>query len=110
MPGGYILLNDVGAGDIGGHEVGSELDALEGESQRAGHRFHEQCLGQPRQARDERMTAHQQYYQHLVHGLVLSDNHFADLLGDGCAVLVQTAEVLADIFFGNLRCRGQRHE
>ena len=29
MTGGFVFLNDVGAGDVGGHQVGGELDPAE---------------------------------------------------------------------------------
>jgi len=41
------VLEDFGAGDVGGHKVGRELDALEVEMENPRDGFDEQRLGQP---------------------------------------------------------------
>ena len=46
-----ILLDDVGAGDVGRHQVGRELDAVELEVEHARHRMDEQRLGEARARR-----------------------------------------------------------
>ena len=50
-PGGAVLLEDVGAGDVRGHQVGRELDAAEAQVEHLGERADEQRLGQARARR-----------------------------------------------------------
>ena len=45
-----VFFEDVGAGDIGGHEIGGELDATEGEVEGAGQGLDQRGLGQARDA------------------------------------------------------------
>ena len=56
-PGGAVLLEHVGAGDVGGHQVGRELDAVEGEVEHLGQGGDEQRLGQPGHAHEEAVAA-----------------------------------------------------
>ena len=52
-PRGRVLVDDLGAGDVGGHQVGRELDALEGQVQRLRQRGDQQRLGQARHADEQ---------------------------------------------------------
>ena len=42
-----VFFDDLRTGDVGGHQVGRELDPAELEVQRLGHGRHEQGLGEP---------------------------------------------------------------
>ena len=81
-PGRAVLLDDVGAGDVGGHQVGRELDAAERQIQRAGQRADQQRLGQPRHAFEHAVPAAEQADQQLLDDLVLADDHLRQLLAD----------------------------
>ena len=73
------LHDHVGADDIGGHQVGGELDAVEVEIDRLGQGSHQQRLAQPGNAFEQRMTADEQAGQDAVDDLVVADDHLADL-------------------------------
>ena len=51
MAGGGIFFDDVGAGDVGGHQVRRELDALEYQAERLRDGADQQRLGRAGQAR-----------------------------------------------------------
>ena len=51
------LLEDLGAGDVGRHQVGRELDALEGQVQDLGHGADQQRLGQAGHADEQAVAA-----------------------------------------------------
>jgi hypothetical protein len=67
----------VGAGDVGRHQVRSELDALERQAQRAGQRAHQQRLGRAGHAGDQAVATHQQGDEQLLDHLVLPDDELA---------------------------------
>ena len=71
--------------DVGGEEVGRELDAAEGEVERARERRHEQRLGQAWDADEEGVTPRRQRDEHGVDHFVLTD----DRGGDGLAKLLR---------------------
>ena len=79
VPRGGILLDDVRAGDVGGHQVRRELDALERQAQRLGNRADHQRLRRAGQAGDQAMAADEQRDQNLVEHFLLSDDDLADL-------------------------------
>ena len=76
------LLDDLGAGDVGRHQVRRELDPLEREVQHLGQGAHEQGLRQTRNARDQAVPAAHERRQHEVDRLVLADDHLAQLAQD----------------------------
>ena len=53
------LLQDLGAEDIGRHQVGRELDAAGGEAEHGAHRLDELGLGEARHADEEAVAAGQ---------------------------------------------------
>ena len=65
-PRAAVLLDHVRAGDVGGHQVGRELDAAETEIQRAAERADHQGLGQPRHALQQAVAAAEQRNQQLL--------------------------------------------
>ena len=89
LPVADILFEDVGAGDVGGHQVGRELDALERQAQRAGQRAHQQCLGGAGQAGDQAVAAHQQRDQQLFDDFVLADDELAHFVANRVEALTE---------------------
>ena len=61
--------HDVGADQVGRHQVGCELDALKLELQRVGQRAHEQRLAQPGHALEQDVPAGDQGRQRVVDDL-----------------------------------------
>ncbi len=73
------LHDDVGADDVGGHQVGRELDAVEVERHGVGQRPHQQRLAQAGHAFQQRVAADEQAGQDAVDDLVVADDHLGDL-------------------------------
>ena len=80
--GGGVFLHQVGAGDVGRHQVGGELDARELQVEDARHRVNEQRLGQAGSADDQAVAADEQRRQHLRDDLVLTDDDLLQLGDD----------------------------
>ena len=77
---GAVLLQHFGAGDVAGHQVGRELDALEVQRQALGQRAHHQRLGQARHAFEDAVPAGEDADQQLIEDLVLPHDHAGKLL------------------------------
>ena len=90
------ILQDLRAGDVGGHEVGRELDAVEAEVEDIGHGFDQQRLRQTGSAGDEAMPACEQSDEHLINDLNLSDDDLANFSGH---FLSYPSDHLDDLFF-----------
>jgi hypothetical protein len=75
-----VLVQDLGAGDVGRHQIGRELNPLEAEIQDAGERLDEQRLGKAGHARDQAVAAGEERDEDLIHHLVLSDDHLPQLV------------------------------
>ena len=71
------FLHHFRAGDVGGHQVGRELDAAGVQPQHDGQRLHQLGLGQARHADQKAMAARQQGDQGLLDHIVLAEDHFA---------------------------------
>ena len=84
-PRALLFVEDLGAGDVGRHQVGRELDALEVEIEDVGERLDQQRLGQARHAGDQAVAAGEQRDQHLLDDLVLADDDLAELGEDALA-------------------------
>ena len=92
-----ILLDDVGADDVRGHEVGRELDALEVELQHAGERADHQRLGEAGHAFVEVVAAGEDGGEELFKHLALADDDLAEF---GKHVVPATVEFLDLLFDG----------
>ena len=77
-----VLLDHVGAGDVGRHQVGRELDAAEGEVQRPAERADHQRLGQARHAFQQAVAAAEQRDQQFLDHLGLADDDLGQLVDD----------------------------
>ena len=78
-PGGLVLLDDLGAGDVRGHQVGRELDAVVAQVQGVGQRVDHQRLGQPGHADQQAVAAGEDRDQQLLEDGVLADDHLGHL-------------------------------
>ena len=77
-------IQHFGAEDIGGHQIGGELDAVAVQPHHGGQGIDQPCLAQPRQAHQQTMAATQQRRQGQVHHLFLADEAAVDA-GAGCS-------------------------
>ena len=66
-------FKDFGAENVGGHQVGRELDAVGFQAHDRGQSVHQQRLAQARQADQQRMAAADQRGKHLINHLFLPD-------------------------------------
>ena len=97
-----ILLDDVGAGDVGRHQVGRELDALEHQPQRLRHGAHQQRLGRSGQSGDQAMAADKQRDQHLFQHFVLADDDAPHLRHNAPLHLLEARDPFFQ--FGGIEC------
>ena len=72
-------VEDVGAGDVGGHQIGSELNAREVAAQHAGQRSDQQRLRDAGHALNQCVLAGQDHDEGLVHYAVLAQDDFRHL-------------------------------
>ena len=75
-----VFLDQLGAGDVAGHQVGRELDALERQVQRLGQRADQQRLGQAGHAHEQGVAAGEDGHQDLLDHFVLADDDFGQLV------------------------------
>ena len=75
---GLAFLQHLGAENVGGHEVGRELDAPRVEPEHDAHGLDELGLGEARHAEQERMAAGQDGDERLLDDLVLAEDDRAD--------------------------------
>ena len=76
-----LLVVDAGADQVGGHQIGRELDALEAALHGARQGRDRQGLGQARHAFDQKMPAGQKRDQHPFQEMILADHdllHFIE--------------------------------
>jgi hypothetical protein len=69
-----VFLDDLGAGDVGGHQIGRELDAAEAEVHRIGERFDEERLRKAGHAFEQAVTTGGEGDEELLNDGLLSDN------------------------------------
>ncbi len=77
-PFGLGLLDDLGPGDIRGHQVGGKLNAAEGKVQDLGQGFDDQGLGQPGDAYQEHVTPAEHGQEQVLQDLLLADDDVPD--------------------------------
>src|SRR5262249_59619554 len=75
-----VVLQNVRACDVGGHQIGRELNALERQVQNLRHRAHEQRLGETGDADEQTMASAEESHHQLLDDLFLADDDTADLL------------------------------
>jgi hypothetical protein len=75
----FLLVEDLGAGDVRRHDVGRELDPLEVEIENLGERLDQEGLGQSRHPGDQAVPAGEERDQHLFDDVILPDDDLAQL-------------------------------
>ncbi len=94
VAGGGIFFDDVRAGDVRGHQVRRELDALEIQAKRLRDGADHQRLRGAGKAGDQAMAADEQRDENLVEHFFLPDDHLADLGEDAVAHRLKAFDAL----------------
>ena len=89
LAGGVVFFEDVGAGDVGGHQIGGELDAAESLVEEGGQGGNHEGLGQARHAFQNAVAAAEQGDHELFDHLFLADNDPFHAFGDLLVFLVE---------------------
>ena len=89
VAGAVVLFEDLGAGDVAGHQVGRELDAVEAQVQDLGQAADEQGLGQAGHALQQDVAAGEQGDHHFLEDSFLPHDDLADLRAHGLVVFQQ---------------------
>ena len=89
------------AGDVGGHQVRSKLDAFEGDIQNLRDAGDHQGLGQPGHAHQQDMTARKDCGHDLFDDIGLADDDPAQLLDHLSAGLGKLLEIFANAIVGH---------
>ena len=71
----FIFVQHVGARDIGRHQIGGELHALETDVKNPGERADHQGLRQPGDTFQQAVSARENRREQLFHHVLLADNH-----------------------------------
>jgi hypothetical protein len=77
-----IFLNDFRPRDVARHQVGRELDSLEGQVQRLGKRADEQRFGQAGDTFQQCVAAGEHRHQHLLDDFALPDDDFGKFIAE----------------------------
>src|SRR6185369_17274070 len=77
---GLVFLNDVGADDIGRHQIRCELNSRRTQVQRITESLHELRLSQSRHAFQQNVPLAQDGHENVVNDVGISDNHLRDLV------------------------------
>src|SRR4029079_1248500 len=94
------VFEDLRAGDIRWHQVGRKLDSLELQVKHLRQRSDQQCLGQPRSARDQAMSTSEETAQELLDDLFLPDDDFRKLIANARARIAELFDGLPFGFVG----------
>ncbi|MCY1234834.1 hypothetical protein D9M72_474270 [compost metagenome] len=90
---------DLRPGDVGGQEVGGELDARQLRVEVLRHALDGPGLGEPRQALDEQVAVAEQAQQQALDHAFLADDRFADALAELLDIVACTHEFLLPLPF-----------
>ena len=85
-----VFVEYLGASDVGGHEVGGELDTAEREAEGFRKGVYHQRLGQTRNADKQAVPTREDRKQEAVHGLVLTHNHLGHFALECVVALYKT--------------------
>jgi hypothetical protein len=91
-PGRVILLEQLRPRDVRRHQVRRELHARERQLERLRDRLHEQCLREPWNADEQRVSAGEQRRDEVVDDVVLAHDPPADLLDEAAPRVGELAE------------------
>ncbi len=78
----FLLVEHVAAGDVARHQIGRELDALEGGAEHVREGAHEQRLAEAGHAFDEHVTAGEDGDERVQDEIVLAEEHLAGLAAE----------------------------
>src|SRR2546425_13199764 len=79
LPAVPVLHDDVRADDVGGHEVGRELDPRERQLETLGERLDQECLAETRHTLEQDVTAGKNARQDVGDDLSVADDDLLDL-------------------------------
>ena len=85
-------MQQFGPGDVRGHQVRRELDAVERELERAGQAGDQQGLGQAGYSHEQAVPAGEDRHEELLDDLVLTDDDLAELLDQAFVDLPKATE------------------
>ena len=105
LAGAAVFLDDLGAGDVGRHQVRRELNTAERQGQALGEGADHQGLGQPRHAFEHAVPSAEQGDQQLLDDFVLSDDDPGQLLFDVLKAGLQAAHSFHIVVGQGFRCR-----
>jgi hypothetical protein len=96
-----VLFGDhVGAHDVGGHQVGRELDARERRVDGLGERPHEHRLAEAGDTFEQRVSAAEEAHQHAFDDRLLPDDHRPDLFAQLAQVGSEGSDAGFDVALG----------
>ena len=75
-----IILQNFGTGDVGGHQIGSELNPPKAELKNGCQCAAQQCFGQPRHTDQQHVATTEHCHQQFVDHLILTDDDATDFL------------------------------
>ena len=114
LAGRAVLLDHFRAEDVGRHQVGRELDAVEPQVDGLGELLDEQRLGQPGNAAQQAVPAGEKRDQDLADDPLLADDRLGQLaleppghLGTTSARREMSASISAEFILAVVRCRPQ---
>ena len=96
VPAVRVLLNDVRADDVGGHQIGRELDARELQVEHIRQRVHEAGLADAGDAFEQHVAARQQAGDRAVDDLLVTDDAAPDFAGDAAESFAELVDGLCD--------------
>ena len=92
-----VFLQHVRAGDVRGHQVGRELDPLEGDVEDPGQGADHQGLGQARHAHQQAVAAGENGGEDLLDHVVLADDHLLQFFLHQPAMLAEFLKNVAEV-------------
>jgi hypothetical protein len=90
--------HDVGADDVGGHQVRRELDAREAQFKTLRERADQQCLSQSGRAFQQAVAAGEDAGQHAVDDVAVADHDLAHFVAEFLKRVAEFLSLLDDRF------------
>ncbi len=88
-----FAVQNLRASDVGGHQVGGELNAAEGKTKGAGKGVDHKGFGQTRHTKEQTVSTGEKSQQEGVDSLMLSHDDFAHLVAESGIFLDQKVEL-----------------
>jgi hypothetical protein len=96
---GFVFFQYVGAGNVGWHQVWSELDAAELHVEQSGDGADDKCLGEPWDTDKQAVAAGEDGREDLIDHGILSDDHLVKLLFHHLVMAVEFFEEFVEVTF-----------